>query len=95
MQQKVATLVASEFFDQGDLELEQLHQKPIVSIFAVSVKNHFPPNNFSCVLDISFWVKTMLNMVNFMVYCYKNIGFGDTTFGFSSKQNFCVDFHCS
>jgi len=29
VQQKVATLVASEFFDQGDLELEQLHQKPI------------------------------------------------------------------
>ena len=31
IQQEVAQLVASEFFEQGDLERNRLHQEPIVS----------------------------------------------------------------
>ena len=32
VQRKVAELVASEFFEQGDMEREQLKEEPIVSI---------------------------------------------------------------
>lgn len=31
IQHKIAKLVADEFFDQGDLEKEQLNQQPVVS----------------------------------------------------------------
>ena len=31
IQQQVAQLVASEFFEQGDIERNELHEEPIVS----------------------------------------------------------------
>ena len=33
VQKSVAQLVASEFFEQGDLERQELHQEPVVSCF--------------------------------------------------------------
>ena len=33
VQQRVAELVASEFFEQGDLERTNLHLEPIVSLY--------------------------------------------------------------
>lgn len=38
VQKKVAELVASEFFQQGDLEKERLKEQPIVSIYPFSKK---------------------------------------------------------
>ena len=35
IQHKIAKLVADEFFDQGDLEKEQLKQQPVVWILMI------------------------------------------------------------
>lgn len=35
IQHKIAKLVADEFFDQGDLEKEQLNQQPVVSFLLI------------------------------------------------------------
>ncbi len=36
IQQVIAKLVASEFFQQGDIERSQLHVEPIVRCFVIS-----------------------------------------------------------
>ena len=33
IQMRVADMVANEFFEQGDVEREQLHSEPIVSLY--------------------------------------------------------------
>ncbi len=38
VQQVVAKLVASEFFQQGDYERNQLHVEPIVCLNSISIK---------------------------------------------------------
>lgn len=45
VQQKVATLVANEFFDQGDLERERLNVKPTVSALHHTVDQERLKNN--------------------------------------------------
>lgn len=41
MQQVIAKLVATEFFQQGDIERNQLHVEPIVCFLLLFVFNRF------------------------------------------------------
>ena len=60
IQYEVAHLVAAEFFEQGDLEREVLHEDPIVSKIRIICSNTVCPLAYSVLTSLLLSLKYLL-----------------------------------